>query len=273
MKVYVKFFIRITLLVGMLTLSLSLAARAGGNPRLRVVHAIANGPNADIYVDNQLIFNNIAYQKVADYQLVGAGQHKIKVVSAGAGTENPPFAIEGTFDFTNDQDYTLVAMGATASPELDLFKDNNKAPDAGKVKIRVIQAVSNLPVVNGCIAGRPECIVNNLPFRNASNYYVGGPGNYTIEVRETASNNVLYSKPEVNFEGSRVYTLFIMGLWPQPADLKIVKSTDWVTSPPTSETGAFLSPEALLVVMAVVGIILLAGGSFIWRWTKGSSGA
>jgi len=268
MKNYVKSFTWVILILVVLTLGLVIVVQAGGSPRLRVAHAVADGTNADIYIDNKLLYRDIPYKNVSGYQVLASGEHNVKVLPSGVGAETPP-VVQGKFPFANDQDYTMIAIGRIGGFELALFTDNNKAPEAVNVKILVIHVALNLPAIDVCLADRNECLVANLGFKNTSEYYVMAPGTYNFVVRQSGTNNVILSKSDSKFSSGVVYTLFIMGVGPTESGLKIVKSTDG-GSPPDQPpiNGAFLSPEALMVVV-VAGLILLTGVGLVgWRLAR-----
>lgn len=50
---------------------------------VRVIHTVPDAPNVDIYANNKLIINNLAYGSYTDYLPVPEGTYKISLYVAG----------------------------------------------------------------------------------------------------------------------------------------------------------------------------------------------
>ncbi len=270
MKRYFKPIIRLILPLLILSIAWGVVAQAGGSPRVRVMHASPDAPPADIYLDGQRVFANLGYEAVSSYQAVTAGTRRLKVLAAGTDS-NAPGVVEADLPFAEGQDYTLVAMGNLQQLEIRQFSDNNTPPEgANKARLRFIHASPDLPAVDVCVTGTNNCLVSNLSFKNATGYALPDVGTYTLGVRRTGSNEMVYTSV-VNLTNGEVYTIFLIGTNDPAKPYKFVMSTDarWEpTQPPTN--GAFLSPTALTIVIVVLAI-LMVGGWFTWQRLRASA--
>jgi len=269
MKYKAKYSGLVIMMLFVLAIGATITAQAQGNPRLRLVHASPDAPAADVYVDNDLFFQNIPFTNVTAYRTLTAGEHRIRIFVAGTPPQGQA-VIDATFSFGGNQDYTMVAMGQVGGIALQLFPDDNRTPNAGQAKIRIIQASPNLQPVNVCLVELNQCVTNDLAFKNASGYTAVSTGSYNVQLRPPGTNEVLFTS-NFGFEDRFVYTLFIMGLWQAEPGLRIISGVD-ATPPPVLPpvTGALLSPTALLiVVVAVVSLIIVfVGGIWAWRHSR-----
>ncbi len=254
-KSYIKPFVQVAfcLLIG-LTLA-GVVVQAGESPRLRVVHASPNAPNADIYVSGNRVFSDVPFSRVSEYELLAAANHTIRVLPAGAESGTPP-VIEATLSFVDDQDYTLVAVGRVENLQpWQLVDENNILPQAGEARVRLIHASPDAPAVDICLAGTDDCWVTNLTFKNTSGYISLGAGSYNVDLRRNDSKEVIRNQPDVRFDEGEIYSVFVMGLLEGEPGLQFIRTVDAAHSPPPPppppqppETGAFLSPTALAVL-------------------------
>jgi hypothetical protein len=265
MRTHTKYLLRLVFPLLIFMVALVMPAHAGGEPRFRVMNAAPDSPPADIYLDGQKIISNLGYKAVSGYQAVTPGTHRIKVTQAGAGADAPG-VIESDLSFADGQDYTLVAMGKLESLEFRQFKDDNNPPEgAEKSKVRFIHTAIDLGAVDVCGTGQSNCFVTNLTYTNATSYALPDAGVYSLDVRQTGTNNIVKSFPNVRFNKGEVYTIFLVGLVNGSKPLEIVMSTDARWEPPQPPvTGAFLSPTAQVVVVGIF-MGLMVGIWLLWR--------
>jgi len=266
MRSHSKYITGLILLLIVLTTGLVGTVKAGGDPRLRVMNAAPDAPPADVYLDGARIISNLGYKAVSGYHALTPGTHRIKVNQAGSGPDAPG-VIEADLSFADGEDYTLVAMGQVQSLEFRQFRDDNSPPEAtNKAKVRFIHTSMDLGAVDVCGTGQANCFVANLTYTNATSYAVTDAGTFSLDLRQTGSNNLIRTFPNAQFKNGEVYTVFIVGLlnngaWP----LDVVMTTDarWEPNQPPT-TGAFLSPTAQVVVLSIF-LGLIAGAWLVWR--------
>jgi hypothetical protein len=267
MRTHFKIIIRLILILPLIIGAIGLAetAQAGGDPRFRVMNAAPDAPPADIYLDGQKIVSNLEYKAVSGYQAVTPGTHRLKVTQAGADP-NLPGVLESELSFADGQDYTLVAMGPLDGLQFRQFRDDNNAPEgANKAKVRFIHTAIDLGSVDMCTTGQNNCFVTNLTYTNATSYALPDAGVFSLDLRQTGTSNIVKMFPNVRFNQGEVYTIYIVGMVNGSRPLEIVLSTDARWEPPQPPvTGAFLSPTAQIVVLAIF-LGLAAGTWLVWR--------
>ncbi|MDD2422019.1 MAG: DUF4397 domain-containing protein, partial [Heliobacteriaceae bacterium] len=50
---------------------------------IRLLHAAPNAPAVDVFIDNRLVANNLAYRRFTTYLPVGQGRHRVRVYPTG----------------------------------------------------------------------------------------------------------------------------------------------------------------------------------------------
>jgi hypothetical protein len=267
MKYNTKYSGLVIMMLFVLIIGAAATAQAQGNPRLRLAHASPDAPAADIYLDNDLFFPNVPFANVTAYHALSVGDHRVRVFIAGTPPQNQAI-IDHPFGFGANQDYTMVAMGQVGGIVLQLFPDDNRTPDAGRAKIRIIHAAPKLQTVNVCLVELNQCVVNDLAFTKASGYTAVTAGSYNVQLRRPGTNDVLLAS-SLRFEDRFVYTLFVMGISQTEQGLKIVPGVD--ASPPPvlpPDTGALLSPMALFIVVITMVSLIIVGVGGVWAWRR-----
>ncbi|MDR7402891.1 MAG: DUF4397 domain-containing protein [Armatimonadota bacterium] len=192
-----------------LGLSTGLGQAQSGTARVRVVHASPDAPAVDVVVDGTKAISGLAFKAISAYATVPAGQRKFQVFPAGTTMGTP--VIEVTPSLAAGKDYTVVAFGRLAGITPGLVEDDNRAPAAGKARIRFIHGSPNAPAVDIAVTGGPV-IFPNVAFKAASGYAEVDAGTYNLEARAAGTSTVALAVPGVRLEAGRTYTVIAVGL-------------------------------------------------------------
>jgi len=185
--------------VALLTCTLAaaglLAACGSDHASIRFVHAAVSAPSSpvvalDIAVDGKSVASSVPYQGVfpsSDYQSFAAGGRHVEMSTAGTTDD----LINTTIPFAAGRHYTLCAIGFQPLPDgassnfgiaAALLTDDNSAPPAGNIKIRILHAAPldgidpngvNLDIYivpPGTDITTVSPSVPNLPYGQASGY-------------------------------------------------------------------------------------------------------
>jgi len=111
---------------------------------LRIVHAV-DSIAVDIYGNEQLIDENIAYTTALDYQVVTAGDYDLAITGTGAAIGDAPPGLNRELTLERGQSYTVIATGSSDSIEdatIIFATDNRKPEDSSSGYIRLINAAT-----------------------------------------------------------------------------------------------------------------------------------
>jgi hypothetical protein len=160
--------------------------------RVRVVHASPDAPAVDVRVDDAVALSNVPFFTASAYLPVAAGARRLRVNAAGTATT----VIDATPTLDANTDYTVIAAGRLASISPILLTDDNTAPTAGNVKVRVVHGAASAPAVDvyvtapgGDIATATP-VLSGVAFRAASAYLSVPAGTYRVRVTLAGTKTV-----------------------------------------------------------------------------------
>lgn len=184
----------------------------GTNPtpdaRLRVVHASADAPNVDVLVDGDVVLTDVPFEAFSAYLAVPAGARNIQVRATGTTTtviNVTPTLVAGT-------DYTVLAVGPLASIEPLLLTDDNAAPAAGSVKVRLVHASPAAGLVDIYVTAPGADIsgvapsLANVPFKAASPYVPVLAGDYQVRITAAGTKTVALDTGTLTLTAGQIRT-------------------------------------------------------------------
>ena len=265
-------------------LGTSLSAHA--DTRVNVEHfapfaATSGGTAVSIDVNGTQALNNVVFNQVSGYvTLSGPGiapGSTLLEVFAPPGAASP--AITATVNLAADTDYSVAAIGDGTNQPLALLPlvDDNSAPAAGNVKIRVVHAApfSNV-LANTAVSVRTEAgaIVNGLgsvQFAQESGFFEVPAGTYDLKIATPDGATTLINPAAVALPAGTIVSLFAVGDGSnQPLGITAVFSDGTSASLPLQTAGAANAP-ASLPSLSWYGLLALAGGLLVVASRRGKA--
>src|SRR5262249_39906588 len=115
------------------------AADRRGTTLIRVVNAVPGKQHIDVAADSKVLFTNVGYQDVTDFQELRENVTRFTLRPAGRDT-----ALAENHEVMGDGSrYTLVALPTDKGTELRVLRDE-LVTDPAKTKIRVINGTAAL---------------------------------------------------------------------------------------------------------------------------------
>jgi hypothetical protein len=154
-----------------------------GAARTRIVHLSPDAPTVDVYVDDELRFEEVEpYATQKGYREFEPGPYEIAFSPAGEGREA---AVVERVVSVEAGDTTLAGIGeicrTTDTPLwIEQYEDDNSTPESGTGRLRLVHASPDAPVVDVTTDG--ETLVSGLGFGEADTVEVDA-GEYRIRVR------------------------------------------------------------------------------------------
>jgi hypothetical protein len=176
---------------------------------VRVVHIAARAPYLDIYVNDKLAIQSLAYREFTNYIKLPSGTYNIKVYRAN----NTDFPLADVDIFLAPKSVTTIAayvqrrrLSLYPVEEIPLI-----SPTEGKSKIRIAQFIENIPPVD-VVLSNGTVLYRNVNFKDIKNYIELPIGRYTIILKLADTDiNMLYV-PNINLKSDKYYTLYLIGL-------------------------------------------------------------
>jgi hypothetical protein len=197
-------------------------ARAAADGYVRLAHLSPDTPAVDVYLRsaNNAIkpqtFKGVAYGAMSAYLRLPTGNYQVAMRKAGAAASTAP-VITTQVAVENGGAYTVAGVGRFADLGLRVLKDDLKLPDAGKSKIRIIQASVKAPVLD--VTGKNgNTIADGVAFATTTGYREVKPGKWSVQVVPTGGGKT--SVLPCTLGAGSVYSLVVLddrggGLKPQ----------------------------------------------------------
>lgn len=177
--------------------------------RLRAVHLSPDAPNVDILVNGDEVASDVAYEENTGYLTIPSGTTDILVQPVNTNVD----AIDASPDLDEDTDYTVLAANLVADIEPILLTDDNEAPSAGNVKVRIVHGAPSAPAVDvyvtapGADLATATPTLSNVSFGVASGYLSVPAGAYQIRVTPTGTKDVVIDSGSVTLTAGQIRTV------------------------------------------------------------------
>jgi hypothetical protein len=175
---------------GVLLLFLSLGCGSSSRAQIRFMNAAPNTSSSqeDLLINSNKVASAIAYGTASSYTTIGAGTQHVQVEPTGTTTP----IVDENLTFTASSQSTIVLFSSPTIATV-VFPDNNAAPSAGNMNLRIINgspalgAADVYVVAPGTNLSTVSPTVSGLAVQTASSYFTLTPGTY--EVYFTAAGN------------------------------------------------------------------------------------
>lgn len=175
---------------------------------VRVLHAVPDAPNVDIYVDDTLFVNDLAYGEYNDYLPLPVGKYKIALYVAG--TINEPVISNGLT--VNENSFlTVSVIGMLDSIEFAGSMDADMPMIQDKAMIRVAHLSPDAPAVDITLPDG-TVLFGDVSFKEVTPYLDVLPMIYTLEIRVAGTSMVVLTIPDVGVDAGKYYTAYAIGL-------------------------------------------------------------
>ena len=185
---------------------------------VRVFHAAPQAPNVDVYVNDQMVFSNLAFGDFTRYVYLDEGEYNVSVYLAGQ-KDRP--VINQMVDVPPQQIFTIAATGNLDNLGLLVIPDKvSKSPSQNYSSVRVIHLSPNAPGVDILVDG--DTLFEDISFGEGTDYVDLNPGTYNVNVVLNTDKSVVLPL-KVTLNPDKIYTIYIIG---NPPTLQAVQVVD-----------------------------------------------
>lgn len=185
---------------------------------VRVFHAAPQAPNVDVYVNDQMVFSNLAFGDFTRYVYLDEGEYNVSVYLAGQ-KDRP--VINQMVDVPSQQIFTIAANGNLDNLGLLVIPDKvSKSPSQNYSSVRVIHLSPNAPGVDILVDG--DTLFEDISFGEGTDYVDLNPGTYNVNVVLNTDKSVVLPL-KVTLNPDKIYTIYIIG---NPPTLQAVQVVD-----------------------------------------------
>lgn len=198
---------------------------------IRVLHAIPNGPNVDIYLNEDLVIEGLAYSRFTSYLPVNPGEYDVTVYQSGTGTDP---IISEKLTVPADDILTVAAIGVIENPSLYPIPDPPTPIEDGKSAVRFVHLSPNAPEVDVYFHKSPVMkdaemgtpLFNNVSYKDFTAYSQQAPGEYTMRLTPAGGKDVVLYVPNINLKANSYYSIYAIGFLNGEPPLSVVIPLD-----------------------------------------------
>lgn len=185
---------------------------------VRVFHAAPQAPNVDVYVNDQMVFSNLAFGDFTRYVYLDEGEYNVSVYLAGQ-KDRP--VINQMVDVPSQQIFTIAATGNLDNLGLLVIPDKvSKSPSQNYSSVRVIHLSPNAPGVDILVDG--DTLFEDISFGEGTDYVDLNSGTYNINAVLNSDKSVVLPL-KMTLNPNKIYTIYIIG---NPPSLQAVQVVD-----------------------------------------------
>lgn len=191
---------------------------------IRLIHAVPNAPNVDIYANDVIIAKDLSYGSLTDYFAVPAGMYKITLFATGT-LDDPILA--NMLEVIPDSELTIAAVGTLNSMEFLGITDTSESGEPDKAMIRFLHLSPDAPAVDITLPDG-TVLFSDIFFKEITPYLTVPSMNYTLQVRVTDTPTVALTVPDINLEAGKAYTIYAIGLVNETPELEALLVPDGI---------------------------------------------
>ena len=176
---------------------------------VRILHAVPNAPNVDVYLNGSLLTSNLAFGKISKYTVLSPGEYEFQLFTAG--TYDKPLLTQ-TVQLIANANYTVSIVTLANALYLFRLKDDHIPISRSQVFLRFINLSSNAPLLS---LGLPNGVTlfNQAEYLETTGYYQLSAGIYNFEVLLGSSQITTKYIKNLTLDGGVFYTIYIIGLF------------------------------------------------------------
>ena len=175
---------------------------------VRVLHAVPNAPNVDVYANDTLIFDNVAYADVTQYMPIPEGRYKITIYVTD--TKNSPI-LSNMLTVNAGTYLTVGAVGMLDSIGLVGIVDADMMSMPSRSMVRFAHLSPNAPAVDITLSNG-TVIFDDISFKEITSYLDMLPMTYSLQVRVAGTDQIVLTIPDIETEAGKFYTIYAIGL-------------------------------------------------------------
>ena len=166
-------------------------------------------PAMAIYANqNQVNQQPLGYTQVLPYSAYYTGNRDFRFSAYNSATS----LLEKTFQLKADSVYSIFVATEAEGIDAIIAEDVWEEPTAEKAQLRFVHLSPDSEKVYLEVSGDATPLIAESTFKSVSDFEELTPGNVTLKVKSTETDEVLIQTGTLEMKGNRVYTLILRGL-------------------------------------------------------------
>lgn len=175
---------------------------------VRILHAVPDGPDADVYANDVLLEKNVAFKELTDYTSLPKGDYNITLYVTDS--KNSP-SISNLLTLNEGDIITMAIVGTVNTVSFLAIPDDNLPIDPNRSMLRFAQVSPYVPAIDITFPDG-TVLFDNIKFKDVTPYISLPPQDFTLQLRGAQSHNVALTLPKITLEPNQFYTIYAIGL-------------------------------------------------------------
>lgn len=192
-----------------------------GSACVNVIHASAEAPAVDVYVDGTLAITNLQFGQATGFVGLPAGEHQIQVAPSGGTVDEA--VIDETLTLEAGTGYEIAATGSLDALMAAVNPVNLDPLTGDMARIRVIQTIPEAPAADVALAGG-DVLIANVSVGGTADYaeVPAGATPVDLEIRPAGEQTALLTVSGASLQAGLVYSFYAIGSVSDPMSLQVL---------------------------------------------------
>ena len=184
--------------------------QANLSSNVRILHAISNGPNVDVYASGNLIATNIPFGEVSDYKILNYGEYELQIYKAG--TYDSPLYTEQIYIYPKTFN-TLSIISSDNSPSILQLKDSTSVSEGSTYTfLRFLNLSPTAPLLSLSLSNN-DVLFDSVEYQETTGYYPLSPGIYDLKVQLDPAQGIYKLISDLTLSPGKFYSIYIVGVF------------------------------------------------------------
>ncbi len=174
-----------------------------------IYQGASEAPAMTVYADQNQVNNQpLGYTQTLAYSPYYTGNRNFRFAAYNSATS----LLEKSFELKADSVYSIFVATAAEGIDAIIAEDVWKEPNAEISQLRFVHLSPDSESVYLEVSDAESPVVTASTFKSVSSFQELTPGNVTLTVRSSETDEILIQSGTLELKGNRVYTLILRGL-------------------------------------------------------------
>jgi len=174
---------------------------------VRVIHTSIGAPAVDVYVNDSLVIENLAFGSATDFAPLPSGDDRnIKIVPTGSPLDAA--VVDTNVDLDAGQAYDLIAFNRVDDIDVKAVEANLDPVPVGQARLRVLHEAPDSPDVDVVITDGPA-LFEGVGTGDETDYTIVDAGTYDLQLKD--GDDVVARIQELQLDENMSYDIVVIG--------------------------------------------------------------
>jgi hypothetical protein len=174
---------------------------------VRVIHTSIGAPAVDVYVNDSLVIENLAFGSATDFAPLPSGDDRnIKIVPTGSPLDAA--VVDTNVDLDAGQAYDLIAFNRVDDIDVKAVDVNLNPVPVGQARLRVLHEAPDSPDVDVVITDGPA-LFEGVGTGDETDYTIVDAGTYDLQLKD--GDDVVARIQELQLDENISYDIVVIG--------------------------------------------------------------